>query len=60
LAAYPNMDRKTFKTFNEFYENLRPRKVVMDMRSQDEIMEEIADIEKQIKAKKEMVKDGAV
>lgn len=45
LASYPNMDKKNFITFNEFYENLRPRKVVMDTRSQEEIMEEIIEIE---------------
>ncbi|MDD3173355.1 MAG: hypothetical protein PHF63_06815 [Herbinix sp.] len=46
LAAYANMDKKNFKTFNEFWEEVKPQNIVIDTRSEDEIMKEILDIEK--------------
>lgn len=46
LASYPNMTKETFKTFNEFYEEIKPKKVELDTRSEDEIMQEILEIEK--------------
>lgn len=45
LAAYPNMDKKNFKSFNEFWEEAKPQKIVIDARSEDEIMKEIFAIE---------------
>jgi wyosine [tRNA(Phe)-imidazoG37] synthetase (radical SAM superfamily) len=49
LAAYPNMDKKNFKTFNEFWEETKPQNVIIDTRSEDEIMEEILEIDKKFK-----------
>lgn len=46
LASYPNMTQENFKTFNEFYEEIKPKKVELDTRSKDEIMQEILVIEK--------------
>lgn len=46
LAAYPNMGKENFKSFNEFWEEIKPKKVEVDTRSKEEIMEEIMDIEK--------------
>jgi hypothetical protein len=45
LAAYPNMDKKNFKTFNEFWEEAKPQNIVIDTRNEDEIMKEILAIE---------------
>lgn len=46
LAVLPNMDKKTFKTFNEFWDDSQPKQVTLDTRSEEEIMEEILEIEK--------------
>lgn len=44
VAVLPNMDKKNFKTFNEYWESIRPKQDVMDTRSTDEIMDEIKEI----------------
>ena len=41
LVRYPNYDKSNFETFEQFYEKCRPQKVSYDMRSKDEIMNEI-------------------
>lgn len=46
-GIYPNMDRKNFISFKEFLEKSIPRKIVVDRRSKDKLMKEIAEIEKQ-------------
>jgi hypothetical protein len=35
------MDKKTFMTFNEYYEKYKPKNVIADNRSMDEIMAEL-------------------
>lgn len=49
LASYPNMDKKNFKSFNDFWEEIKPKKIEIDKRSEDEIMKEILEIEKSFK-----------
>lgn len=41
LAHYPRFTADTFETFEEFYELLHPPKIQMDLRSKDEIMNEL-------------------
>jgi len=45
LAIHPKADPKKFKTFNEFWEEIKPKKIEYDTRSQDEIMQEILEME---------------
>lgn len=45
LAAYPNMTKENFKSFNEFWEEVKPENIVVDSRSEEEIMQEIIEIE---------------
>lgn len=40
------MTKENFKSFNEFWEEIKPKKVELDTRSEDEIMREILEIEK--------------
>lgn len=49
LAAYPNMDKKNFKSFDNFWEEIKPKRIKLDNRSEEEIMNEILDIEKSFK-----------
>jgi hypothetical protein len=44
LARYPLYTKDTYETFEEFYDKLHPQKVVYDMRSKDEIMQDILGI----------------
>lgn len=44
LVRYPNYDKNNFETFDEFYEKNKPKKIVKDTRSKDEIMKEILEI----------------
>lgn len=46
LASYPNMTKENFKSFNEFWEEIKPKKIELDNRSEEEIMLEILEIEK--------------
>lgn len=39
------MNKDNFKTFNEYLEEMMPTRISMDMRSDEEIMQEIAEIE---------------
>lgn len=45
-SAYPHMSEKHFKTFNEFWNEIKPKKVELDQRSKEEIMQEMLGIEK--------------
>lgn len=45
LAAYPNMDKDKFLTFNEFWEEIKPDTSKYDARSKDEIMKDLIEIE---------------
>ncbi len=49
LASYPNMTKENFKSFNDFWEEIKPKKIEIDKRSEDEIMKEILEIEKSFK-----------
>ena len=49
LARYPLYNEKTYESFEEFYDKVKPKKVVIDNRSEDEIMKEILEIEKSFK-----------
>ena len=40
------MTKEHFKTFNEYFEEIKPKKIEYDTRSQDEIMQEILEIER--------------
>jgi wyosine [tRNA(Phe)-imidazoG37] synthetase (radical SAM superfamily) len=46
LVDRQKMDNDTFKTFNEYFEEMKPQKVNADTRSTEEIMNDILDIEK--------------
>lgn len=45
LVDRPNMDKKTFMTFNEYYNTYHTPKVKLDTRSDDEIMAELLAIQ---------------
>lgn len=40
------MTKDNFKSFNEFWEEIKPKNIELDIRSEDEIMLEILEIEK--------------
>ena len=46
LSDRPNMDKKTFMTFDEYYKKYKPKRIVSDNRSKDEIMAELLPIKK--------------
>ena len=46
LSDRPNMDKKTFMTFDEYYTKYKPKRIVSDNRSKDEIMAELLPIKK--------------
>lgn|GEM_PF-3023803 len=46
LVRYPLYDKKTYESFEEFYDKVKPKKIKIDNRSEDEIMSEILEIEK--------------
>lgn len=50
LAAYPNFTKKNFITFDEFWEQVKPRKVTYDMRSKEDLIKEAKEIEERCKA----------
>ena len=41
LVQLPNMDEKTYKSFNQFYDDIKPKNIEIDTRSKDDIMNEI-------------------
>lgn len=41
LVRYPLYDKNNYESFNDFYEKYKPQKIVYDMRSKDELMNEI-------------------
>lgn len=45
MTDRPRMDKSNFKTFNEYWDEIKPKQVVVDTRSEDEIMQEILEIE---------------
>lgn len=45
LTDRAKMDNGNFKTFNEYLDDLIPKKIALDNRSEDEIMQEILEIE---------------
>lgn len=45
LAKYPHMDKSNFVSFNQFYDEIKPKKVELDNRSHDDIMQEVLEIE---------------
>lgn len=47
VSAYPHMGKDSFKTFNEFYESMKPKKI--DNRSKEKLMDEILTIESSFK-----------
>jgi hypothetical protein len=40
------MDKKNYKTFNKFWDEIKPQRISLDVRPEDEIMKEIIEIEK--------------
>ena len=47
LSDRPNMDKKTFMTFDEYYKKYRPKRIITDNRSKDDIMAELLPIKKE-------------
>ena len=41
LSDRPNMDKKTFMTFKEYDEKYKPKNIVVDKRSKEQILEEL-------------------
>ena len=41
LADRPNMTEKTAMTFNQYYDKHKPKNIILDNRSDEEIMAEI-------------------
>lgn len=46
LAVLPNMTKENKKSFNQFWEEIQPKKVEFDTRNEDDIMQDILEIEK--------------
>lgn len=46
LVRYPLYDKENYESFEEFYEKAKPKKITVDTRSKDELMQEIQEIEK--------------
>ena len=44
LMRYPLYDKNNYESFDDFYDKYKPKKIIKDNRSKDEIMEEILDI----------------
>lgn len=50
LAIYPQMDKKTFKPFEKYYEEITyAYNVKLDNRDMDELMNEISSIERKVR-----------
>lgn len=49
LALRPIMTEKNVKSFNEFWEDIKPQKIIIDQRDTDEIMKEMQEIEDKFK-----------
>ena len=45
LVRYPLYDSKNYEPFSEFYDKAKPKNIVYDNRSKEEIMQEILEIE---------------
>jgi hypothetical protein len=45
LSMHPKADPEKFKTFNEFWEEIKPKKIKYDTRNKDDIMQEILELE---------------
>ena len=50
-AVYPNMDEKTYLSFEDYLEKLTGSNTSYDMRSKDEIMKEMNEIEQKFEDK---------
>lgn len=45
LVRYPLYDKSSYETFDEFYDKVRPKNIVYDTRTKEEIMKEILEVE---------------
>jgi hypothetical protein len=45
LVRYPYYKESDYESFDEFYDKARPKRIIIDTRSKEEIMNEIAEIE---------------
>jgi hypothetical protein len=41
LSDRPNMDKKSFLTFNQYYEKYKPKKIINDNRPKEQIIDEL-------------------
>ncbi len=57
LSRYPLYTKDNYEPFEEFYEKAKPKKITVDTRSKDELMQEILDIEKQFNKKYDIIKE---
>jgi len=46
VSVYPNMDKKNFITFSEFYEKQRTQKIVNTQKTKEELLSEVEEIRK--------------
>ena len=44
LVRYPLYSKENYETFEEFYDNYGPKKIILDNRPKDELMKEILSI----------------
>jgi len=45
ISDKPRMNKDNYKTFNEYWEDIRPKQIITDTRSEEEIMMELIEIE---------------
>ena len=45
LVRYPLYDNSSYETFDEFYDKVKPKNIIYDTRTKEEIMKEILEVE---------------
>lgn len=53
LVRYPYYKANDYESFEQFYERAKPQKIVIDLRSKEEIMSEMQEIENKFHGKEE-------
>lgn len=49
LVRYPLYDKQSYESFDEFYDKIKPKKIIIDTRPKEELMKELIGIEKSFK-----------
>lgn len=49
LVRYPYYDQKNYESFEEFFEKVVPKRIELDTRNKEEIMQEVLEIENKFK-----------